>query len=438
MRSSAQRRLTAVGRVAPSGGGRGADGLERSRRRRAGASVSAHRRGDADQRRAAHPQCADRLRDGVHRVERPDSVSSPGSRVWSRIRTAPSGVQAIGCGNGHAAKIVRGRASAPRLAWRATRSDSFPLPRAAPWPTPPCSSTSPTASPRSRSTGPTSSTRSTPPSSPSWTTRPAGSSASGDIRAVLLTGAGTKAFVAGADIGEIGGQGADGRPGARARGPAHDAAPGAVREAGARGGQRLRARRRMRAGHGLPSPHRERRRAVRPARGQARASGRATAARSGSRGWSAGAARSSCCSPARMIDAQEAWRIGLVNRVVPADRLLADSTALLRDDPGERPARRARLPRAGGRRPRDGAGRGTRASRPPGSDCSARRPTCAREPGRFWRSERPSSPGPEPAISPCNRLFFHDSRKGISVGGARRAGGLRRARSADLPDREPG
>jgi enoyl-CoA hydratase len=31
-----------------------------------------------------------------------------------------------------------------------------------------------------------------------------------------------------------------------------------------------------------------------------------------------------------MIDAQEAWRIGLVNRVVPADRLLPDSTALLR------------------------------------------------------------------------------------------------------------
>src|SRR6476620_5077442 len=28
-----------------------------------------------------------------------------------------------------------------------------------------------------------------------------------------------------------------------------------------------------------------------------------------------------------MIDAQEAWRIGLVNRVVPADRLIAESTA---------------------------------------------------------------------------------------------------------------
>jgi enoyl-CoA hydratase len=31
-----------------------------------------------------------------------------------------------------------------------------------------------------------------------------------------------------------------------------------------------------------------------------------------------------------MIDAQEAWRIGLVNRVVPADRLIAESTAMLR------------------------------------------------------------------------------------------------------------
>ena len=30
-----------------------------------------------------------------------------------------------------------------------------------------------------------------------------------------------------------------------------------------------------------------------------------------------------------MIDAQEAWRIGLVNRVVPAERLIAESTAVL-------------------------------------------------------------------------------------------------------------
>jgi enoyl-CoA hydratase len=32
-----------------------------------------------------------------------------------------------------------------------------------------------------------------------------------------------------------------------------------------------------------------------------------------------------------MIDAREAWRIGLVNRVVPADRLLAESETLLRE-----------------------------------------------------------------------------------------------------------
>ena len=31
-----------------------------------------------------------------------------------------------------------------------------------------------------------------------------------------------------------------------------------------------------------------------------------------------------------MIDAQEAWRIGLVNRVVPANRLLDESEQLLR------------------------------------------------------------------------------------------------------------
>jgi enoyl-CoA hydratase len=31
-----------------------------------------------------------------------------------------------------------------------------------------------------------------------------------------------------------------------------------------------------------------------------------------------------------MIDAQEAWRIGLVNRVLPADRLLAETETLLR------------------------------------------------------------------------------------------------------------
>ena len=62
-----------------------------------------------------------------------------------------------------------------------------------------------------------------------------------------------------------------------------------------------------------------------------------------------------------MIDAQEAWRIGLVNRVVPADRLLPESTAPAPDDPGERSARGPGLPGAGGRRSRDGHRRGAAA-----------------------------------------------------------------------------
>lgn len=38
-----------------------------------------------------------------------------------------------------------------------------------------------------------------------------------------------------------------------------------------------------------------------------------------------------------MIDAQEAWRIGLVNRVVPADKLLAETETLLRSIPAQGP-----------------------------------------------------------------------------------------------------
>ena len=83
------------------------------------------------------------------------------------------------------------------------------------------------------------------------------------IRGVILTGAGTKAFVAGADIAELAGQGADATGKARSRsGPAHDAAAGAVRQAGDGGGQRLRPGRRLRAGDGLPHPDRERGRAA--------------------------------------------------------------------------------------------------------------------------------------------------------------------------------
>ena len=81
---------------------------------------------------------------------------------------------------------------------------------------------------------------------------------------------GTKAFVAGADIGEIAAQGpVDGK--ARSlEGQRVFRAPGAVRQAGDRRGQRVRAGRRLRAGDGLPPARRQRRRPVRPAGGQAR------------------------------------------------------------------------------------------------------------------------------------------------------------------------
>ena len=99
IRASAQRRFTAVGRVAPR-----ARATPRRRvcaaspRPAAAASVTPHRGGDADERRAAHPECADRLGDGVHRVE--IEVASPRRAAASgrESRTAPSGVQAMGWG----------------------------------------------------------------------------------------------------------------------------------------------------------------------------------------------------------------------------------------------------------------------------------------------------------------------------------------------------
>jgi enoyl-CoA hydratase len=150
-----------------------------------------------------------------------------------------------------------------------------------------------------------------------------------DIRAALLTGTGTKAFVAGADIAEIGGQSAlDG-------------------QARARSGQRM-MRRLERCGKPV----------VAAVNGFALGGGcelamachlrvASEAARFGQpevklgigpgyggtvrlpRLVGRGRALELLLTGA-MIDAQEAWRIGLVNRVVPADRLIAESTGLLR------------------------------------------------------------------------------------------------------------
>jgi enoyl-CoA hydratase len=150
-----------------------------------------------------------------------------------------------------------------------------------------------------------------------------------DVRAVLLTGAGPKAFVAGADIGEIGGQ---------------DAMAGQGR---ARAGQRM-----MRRLEQCGKP------VVAAVNGFALGGGCELAmachlrvasdtARFGQpevklgigpgyggtvrlpRLVGRGRALELLLTGA-MIDAQEAWRIGLVNRVVPGDRLLAESEQLLR------------------------------------------------------------------------------------------------------------
>ena len=90
------------------------------------------------------------------------------------------------------------------------------------------------------------------------------------MRAIVLTGAGEKAFVAGADINELAVQTPVAGQGARAPRPADLRRDRAARQAGDRGDQRLRARRRLRAGDGVHAAHRRRHRALRPARDQPR------------------------------------------------------------------------------------------------------------------------------------------------------------------------
>jgi enoyl-CoA hydratase len=151
----------------------------------------------------------------------------------------------------------------------------------------------------------------------------------GDIRAVLLTGAGQKAFVAGADIGEIGGQGAvDGMARALAgqrmmRRLERCGKPvvAAVNGFALGGGCELAMACHIRvasetARFGQP----EVKLGIGPGYG-----GTVRLPRLVGRGRAL-----ELLLTGAMIDAQEAWRIGLVNRVVPADRLIAESTALLR------------------------------------------------------------------------------------------------------------
>ena len=150
-----------------------------------------------------------------------------------------------------------------------------------------------------------------------------------DIRAALLTGAGAKAFVAGADIGEIGGQGAvEGQARARTgqrmmRRLEQCGKPvlAAVNGFALGGGCELAMACHIRiaseaARFGQP----EVKLGIGPGYG-----GTVRLPRLVGRGRAL-----ELLLTGGMIDAQEAWRIGLVNRVVPAGQLLEESTRLLR------------------------------------------------------------------------------------------------------------
>ncbi len=149
------------------------------------------------------------------------------------------------------------------------------------------------------------------------------------IQAVLLTGAGTKAFVAGADIAEIEGQGAmDGRARALAgqrmmRRLEQCGKPvvAAVNGFALGGGCELAMACHLRvaseaARFGQP----EVKLGIGPGYG-----GTVRLPRLVGRGRAL-----ELLLTGAMIGAEEAWRIGLVNRVVPADQLLAESERLLR------------------------------------------------------------------------------------------------------------
>ena len=140
------------------------------------------------------------------------------------------------------------------------------------------------------------------------------------VRVVVLTGAGEKSFVAGADIKAMMGMAPDEASAFAAIGHELGQAHRGDAQDRDRGRQRLRARRRLRARAGLRLHLCVGAGEVRPARGQPRRDPRLRRHARGWRGAWGWRGRSELWRAATTIGAEEALRIGLVNRVLPAGR----------------------------------------------------------------------------------------------------------------------
>ena len=115
------------------------------------------------------------------------------------------------------------------------------------------------------------------------------------VRAIVLTGAGEKVVRRRRRHQRAGSAVADRGQGTRAPRTADFRRDRTTRQARDRGGQRIRARRRLRAGHGVHAAHCRRHRALRATGNQSRASFPAMPAVSVCRGWSARVWRSRSC-----------------------------------------------------------------------------------------------------------------------------------------------
>ena len=150
------------------------------------------------------------------------------------------------------------------------------------------------------------------------------------VRVIILTGAGEKAFVAGADINELSTR----RPARRVKnplfGPAHVPPARNNGQAIYRCDQWFRARRRMRTRSRLHDAHREPNAKIGQPEVKLGIVAGIMAVRSGCRGFAAKGIAHELILTGEMISAEEALRIGLVNRVAEPAELLPTAEAIAR------------------------------------------------------------------------------------------------------------